>query len=157
MILGAVVFAIAAYFYGHYEGGHAVKAEWEAEKSEANAQAAQALQDANARVLEAERALAVKQVKVEKIYVEKIREVEIERNSLSAASRDDGLFIDAACPDRGGELPGVAAGPGGDHGGEKARLSESSANALIALAADADEIVHQLTACQAILREERQP
>jgi hypothetical protein len=157
IILGAVAFAIAAYFYGHYEGGHAVTAQWEAEKSQANAQAAQVLQEANARVLEAERALAVRQVKVEKVYVEKIKEVEVERNSLSATARNDGLFIDAACPDSGGELSGAATGPGGDHGGTKARLSGEAADALIALAADADEVVHQLQACQAILIEERKP
>lgn len=155
MILGALAFAIAAYFYGHHEGGNAVTAQWEVEKSQANQQAAQALQESNARALEAERALAKKQVKVEKIYVEKTREVEVVRDQLVDVARTGGLFIDAACSNGSGQLSGAATGGGGNHGREKARLSNEAAEALVAIAADADKVVQQLTACQSILNEER--
>lgn len=157
MILGAVVFAIAAYFYGHQQGGNAVRVEWEVEKSQANAQAAEVLQQANAKTRAVEQALAQSQVKVEKIYVEKVREVQVVRDELSDVARNGGLFIDAACPDGSGQLSSPATGAGGNHGGAKARLSGEAAEALVSIAADADEIVLQLQACQAILNEERKP
>jgi hypothetical protein len=93
---------------------------------------------------------------VEKVYVDKVRTVEVERRQLVDVARTDGLFIDAACPDNSNPVPSAAASPGGDHGGTKARLSGEAAEALIAIAADADEITHQLTACQEILRNERE-
>lgn len=155
MILGALAVVIAAYFYGHHEGGNAVTAQWEIEKSQANQQSAEVLQQANARALDAERALAKKQVKMEKIYVENVREVEVVRDQLVNVAHTDGLFIDATCSDSSGKLPGVATSAGGNYGTTKARLSESTAEALINIAADGDKIVQQLTACQSVLNEER--
>jgi hypothetical protein len=82
--------------------------------------------------------------------------VEVEKQQLIDVVRTDGLFIDAACPDPSNAVSSPAASPGSDHGGTKARLSGETAEALIAIAADADEITHQLTACQEILRNERE-
>jgi prophage endopeptidase len=93
---------------------------------------------------------------VEKVYVDKIRTVEVVRDKLIDTARTDGLFIDAACPDHSNPVPSAASSPSSDHGGAKARLSGEAAEALIAIAADADEITHQLTACQEILRNERE-
>jgi hypothetical protein len=93
---------------------------------------------------------------VEKVYVDKIRTVEVVRDKLIDTARTDGLFIDAACPDRSNPVPSAASSPSSDHGGAKARLSGEAAEALIAIAADADEITHQLNACQEILRNERE-
>jgi hypothetical protein len=53
-------------------------------------------------------------------------------------------------------VPSASPSPSSDHGGTKARLSGEAAEALIAIAADADEIVHQLKSCQEILRSERE-
>jgi hypothetical protein len=155
IIIGALVLVICSYFYGHHTGVQVTKADWEAEKATAAVDAANTLAKANQEVRALEQLLANKQNKVEKIYVDKIREVQVERNSLSATARNDGLFIDAACSDNSNAVSGSAASPSGDHGGTKARLSSATADALIAIAADADEIVNQLTACQMILKEER--
>jgi hypothetical protein len=156
VIVGALVLVICSYFYGHHTGVQVTKADWEAEKATAAIEAGKALDKANQEVRELEHLLANTQTKVEKVYVDKIREVQVERNSLSATARDVGLFIDAACPDNSNALPSAAPSPGSDNGTTKARLSGATAEALIAIAADADEVANQLNACQEILRNERE-
>jgi hypothetical protein len=156
VIIGALVFAICSYFYGHHTGVQVTKAEWEAEKLVAAADAAKILKAEQDKVREFEHLLANTQNKVEKVYVDKVRTVEVERKQLANVARTDGLFIDAACPDNSNAVPSAAPSPSSDNGGKKARLSGEAAEALIAIAADADEITHQLTACQEILRLERE-
>lgn len=155
-IIGALVFAICSYFYGHHTGVQVTKAEWEAEKATAAIEAGKVLDKANKEVRELEHLLANSQNKVEKVYVDKVRTVEVEKKLFIDAARTDGLFIDAACPDNSNPVPSAAPSPGSDNGTTKARLSGEAAEALIAIAADADEITHQLTACQEILRNERE-
>jgi prophage endopeptidase len=147
---------ICSYFYGHHTGVAVTKAEWEAEKLVAAADAARTLKAEQDKVAEYEHLLANTQNRVEKVYVDKIRTVEVVRDKLIDTARTDGLFIDAACPDHSNPVPSAASSPSSDHGGAKARLSGEAAEALIAIAADADEITHQLTACQEILRLERE-
>jgi hypothetical protein len=156
VILGALVFAICSYFYGHHTGVQVTKAEWEAEKATAAIEAGKVLAKANQEVRELEHLLANTQNRVEKVYVDKVRTVEVERKQLVDVARTDGLFIDAACPDNSNPVPSAAPSPSSDNGGKKARLSGEAAEALITIAADADEIVHQLNACQEILRNERE-
>ena len=156
VIVGALVLVICSYFYGHHTGVQVTKADWEAEKAAAAIEAGKALDKANKEVRELEHLLANTQNRVEKVYVDKIRTVEVVRDKLIDTARTDGLFIDAACPDHSNPVPSAAASPSSDHGGTKARLSGEAAEALIAIAADADEITHQLTACQEILRNERE-
>ena len=155
ILIGALVLVICSYFYGHHTGVKVTKADWEAEKATAAIDAGKALDKANKEVREFEHLLANKQNKVEKVYVNKIREVQIERNSLSAAASNGGLFIDTSCSDNSNPVSGTASSASIDHGGTKARLSRETADALIVIAADADEIANQLTACQMILKEER--
>jgi hypothetical protein len=155
-IVGALVLAICSYFYGHDTGVAVTKAEWEAEKLVAAADAAKILKAEQDKVREFEHLLANTQNRVEKVYVDKVRTVEVEKKQLVNIARTDGLFIDASCPDNSNAVSSPAASPGSDHGGKKARLSGEAAEALIAIAADADEITHQLTACQEILRNERE-
>ena len=156
VLVGAAVLVICSYFYGHHTGVQVTKADWEAEKAVAAAEAAEVLKAEQDKVREYEHLLANTQNRVEKVYVEKIRTVEVEKKQLIDVARTDGLFIDAACPDNSNALPGATSSPSSDHGGTKARLSGEAAEALIAIAADADGIVHQLTACQEILRNERE-
>lgn len=156
VIIGALVLIIGSYFYGHHTGIQVTKAEWEAEKATAAIEAGKVLDKANQEVRELEHLLANTQTKVEKVYVDKIREVQVERNSLSATARDVGLFIDASCPDSSNAVSSTASSPSSDNGSTKARLSGATADALIAIAADADEVTNQLTACQEILRNERE-
>jgi len=156
VIIGALVFAICSYFYGHHTGVQVTKAEWEKEKAAAAIEAGKVLAAEQAKVAEFEHLLANTQNRVEKVYVDKVRTVEVERTQLVNTARTDGLFIDAACPDNSNPVPSAAPSTISDNGGKKARLSGEAAEALIAIAADADEITHQLKACQEILRNERE-
>jgi hypothetical protein len=156
VIVGAFALVIGSYFYGHHTGVQVTKAEWEAEKSAAAIEAGKVLDKANKEVRELEHLLANAQNRVEKVYVEKIRTVEVEKQQLADIARTDGLFINASCPDNSNAVSSPTASPGGGHGATKARLSGEAAEALIAIAADADEVTHQLTACQEILRNERE-
>ena len=156
VIVGALVLVICSYFYGHHTGVQVTKADWEAEKAAMAIEAGRVLAAEQAKVREFEHLLANTQNKVEKVYVDKIRTVEVERQQLVDVARTDGLFIDAACPDNSNPVPSATPSAGSDHGRTKARLSGEAAEALIAIAADADEITHQLTACQEILRLERE-
>ena len=156
VIVGALVLVICSYFYGHHTGVAVTKADWEAEKAVAAAEAAKILKAEQDKVTEYEHLLANTQNRVEKVYVDKIRTVEVVRDKLIDTARTDGLFIDAACPDHSNPVPSAAPSPSSDNGRTKARLSGETAEALIAIAADADEITHQLTACQEILRNERE-
>jgi hypothetical protein len=156
VIIGALVFAICTYFYGHHTGVQVTKADWEAEKAAMAVEAAKTMAEVTTQVRELEHLLANTQTRVEKVYVDKIKVVEIEREQFINVARTDGLFIDATCPDNSNPMSGIASSPSGDYGATKARLSGETAEALIAIAADADEITHQLTACQEILRNERE-
>lgn len=156
VIVGALALVICSYFYGHHTGVQVTKAEWEAEKAAAAIEAGKVLAAEQAKVTELEHLLANTQNRVEKVYVDKVRTVEVERKQLVDVARTSGLFIDATCPDRSSPVPGATASASSDHGGTKAKLSGEAAEALITIAADADEIVHQLTACQEILKNERE-
>lgn len=156
LIAGAAILVICSYFYGHHTGVQVTKAEWEAEKAAAAVEAGKVLAAEQAKVAEFEHLLADKQTKVEKVYVDKIRTVQVERKQFVDTARTDGLYINASCPDSSNAVSGTTTSASSDHGGTKARLSGEAAEALIAIAADADEIANQLTACQEILRHERE-
>ena len=156
MIVGALVLVICSYFYGHHTGVQVTKAEWEEEKATAAIEAGKVLAAEQAKVVEFERRMANTQTKVEKVYVDKVRTVEVERKQLADVARTDGLFIDTACPDNSNSVSGITTSTSSNNGGTKARLSGATSDALISLAADADEITHQLNACQDILRYERE-
>lgn len=156
LLVGAAALVICSFFYGRHTGVQVTKADWEAEKAALAVEAANTLAKAQAEVAEVERLLAAKQNKVERVYVDRIKTVEDDSQRLSDISKSDGLFISASCPDNSNTMPSAASSASGDNAGTKARLSGEAAEALIAIAADADRIVHQLTACQKILEAERQ-
>lgn len=156
VLVGAAVLVICSYFYGHHTGVQVTKADWEAEKAAAAIEAGKVLEAEQAKVTELEHLLANTQNRVEKVYVDKVRTVEVERKQLVDVARTSGLFIDASCPDSSNAVSGTTTSASSNHGATKARISGEAAEALIAIAADADGIVHQLTACQEILRNERE-
>lgn len=154
LIVGGLVIVISSYFYGHHTGVKSTMATWEKEKSTANQEAFEKLTAANAQVRDYEQKLATVQNNVEKAYVKKISDVKKQRDD--AIAKSNGLFIDASCQDGRGKLPETASGSSVNNGREKARLSREASEFLISIAADADEIVHQLQACQQTLINERE-
>jgi hypothetical protein len=64
-------------------------------------------------------------------------------NSLRAGARK--LYIDAKCPDTGGDaVSGATAGSGGGDGPARAELHGPDAEFLLALASEADAVTRQL-------------
>jgi len=158
VIIGMLVLAISAYFYGHDQGGKQVLAQWNAEKAEANAQAAKVLDGERAKAAAKERAQAANFRVAEARLLRETKKVQDEKAALMATARTDGLFINVeptACSDSGSPVSSAASGSGDSDGRTRARLPDSVATGLIQLAADADEVVVQLQTCQQILKAER--
>jgi len=156
LLVSSGVLIIASYFYGYSTGYDVSKSAGEAEKSIATKEAMDNMIAATDKVKSLEQQLATKQNKVEKVYVNKIRTVEVESKRITDIARNNGLFVNASCANNSNPLPDSASGSSSSNGTQKARLSREASEALISIAADADTIVHQLTACQAILEAERQ-
>lgn len=91
-------------------------------------------------------------------YAKGFRDAEAQRLRDVAAARDGSLVLRipaSACRPGGGEAaPPGAAAPGGD-GAATADLPGSVTADLLALAGEADQVVRQLTACQAIVIADR--
>ena len=155
MLVGSVALIVGSYFYGYSTGHDIAKSAWEAEKSAATKEAMDKFIAANDKVKALEQQLATNQNKVEKVYVDKIRTVKVESKRIADIANTNGLFIDATCADSNNTLPGSSSSASGSNGAKKAKLSREASDALISIAEDADTIVHQLTACQAILEAER--
>lgn len=162
LILGMLVLAIVAglggEWHGHATGVVQEKAAWQArEGTELRAANAKilALEEA-ARKEEAARAAGLD--KVAKIYEEKLADAEAQKDRDVRAARAGTLSLRIPTPCKAAGLGGTAqAAPGtglGD-GGATTELPREIAADLFALADDADKVVKQLTACQAVVREDR--
>lgn len=155
MWVGALLVVIGAYFYGHSEGADSVQAKWSAEKAQLNAQALAELQAANERVKEVEKEMGDRLQTAAEKYMKVIKE----KSNAEAAAIDragsGGLFINAKCEGGSDAVSGAAGGTGGSDGTKRVELPRADGEFLIRLAAEADRVAEQLTACQAVLREER--
>lgn len=156
VIVGGLIIVVGSYFYGYSTGIDVIKSKWESEKAIATKEALDQVILANEKVRLLEHKLADSQNKVEKVYVDKIKTVEIDRSVLSSINKSDGLFINASCPDNSGTVPSTSSSTSVNNAEQRARLSKEAAESLISIASEADAITHQLKACQQILRDERE-
>lgn len=166
LIIGALVAVIASFFAGQHNGARVERAGWlQRENAELVAANAKILQlEEKARAEEAAHAVALNKISAD--YQGALNDARAETKRLADAARTGGfrLRVHAACP---GTAPGAAgaasAAPGGRDGppagelpGEAAAtLSGADAAFLIDLAGEADEVVRQLGACQAVVRADR--
>jgi hypothetical protein len=130
---------------------------WQAREAKINADAAVKIEAANARVRGIELRMAENLASIDARYQTKLKEKDNALTAARAAARHYGLFVTATCPpaDRGaaGSTP---AGPGIGDGAARVRLSDEAADFLVGEAARADAVVEQLTACQAVVRADRE-
>jgi len=91
-----LVVAISAYFYGHRQGQAVVQAEWQAEKAEANAQAALAIKKAQDAAIAAERRQVAQFRTVEAKLIADNRKVQDEKNALLNNIGSGGLCLPSA-------------------------------------------------------------
>jgi len=153
---GAIALALAALFYfGYSQGSDHVQSQWDRERAELNSQAAQKITEAYERVRATEQAASKRVAFAEQSYSKKLREKSNEESTALVRARTNGLFIDAKCPNNSDSVSGVTAVAADGHGEARVELPRTAGEFLISLAAEADRVTEQLSACQAILKSER--
>lgn len=162
IIVGFLVALIAAsagsYWKGSNDGRTAEKAAWQARE---NAE----LVAANAEILRLEEAAR----ETEHRHAQELADISagFEKDKADAAAQKDrdvaaaragtlSLRIPSICKEAGGGTgSAIAASPGERDGPATTELPREITANLLALADDADEVVKQLTACQAIVKNDR--
>lgn len=156
ILLAMFVVAISSYFYGHRQGQAVVQAEWQAEKAEANAQAALAIKKAQDEAMATERRQAAQFRTVEAKLIEDNRKVQNEKDALLANFKSSGLRLPSTKgTDHSGTVSSITSSSSGDNAEAVCHLPEEFVRDLATEAERADQITLQLTACQMILEEER--
>ena len=157
IVLAMLVVAISAYFYGHRQGQAVVQAEWQAEKSEANAQAALAIKKAQDEAIATERRQAAQFRTVEAKLIEDNRKVQDEKNALlDSFSKSSGLRLPSTKGTNNSSAVSTATTSASSSDAETiCHLPQEFVRDLATEAERADQITLQLTACQMILEEER--
>ena len=157
IFLAMFVIAISSYFYGHRQGQAVIQAEWQAEKAEANAQAALAIKKAQDEAMATERRQAAQFRTVEAKLIEDNRKVQNEKDALlDSFSKSGGLRLPSSkSANNSSGVSEVASSTSSDNGETICQLPTEFVKNLATESARADQITLQLTACQMILEEER--
>lgn len=162
---GLGVLALAALWgvdrYGYARGVATERAAWQARESTELAAANNTIDrlQREARTTEQQHARDI--VDVSARYQRELANAKAKRVAdLAAIERGDIRLRDPAAP---GESPGcgdgaaTATGAGRRDGGTPGELSPAATRFLFELTGDADDVAHQLAACQAIVRRDREP
>lgn len=163
-LIAALVFVLGltgAYVKGRGDGGRLVQAEY-AQRDLADERVnAAAIKGINDRYRAKEKAQAQAIAAVSKKYQTRLANVETQKLADAAAIDARTLVLrDPSSPgvqSCGSGATGAAAGPGGRDGPEGSELSLPASRFLLALANEADGVVNQLTACQAVVEADRLP
>ena len=168
-LLGAVLLVAALvaaiYAYGQQQFGLGEKAErtaWLARENtaltKANARIKELEDQARAREREHAQDMAAASAK----YQEDLKHEKAAKDRAVADLRSGALRLRIplafpSCPDGAGGSGRAAPGPStaGRDGEARAELSVQASEFLVGLASEADEVVHQLTACQAVVIADR--
>src|SRR5260363_5976 len=134
----------------HYQGIIARQAlRFTEERRKLNEAAAQAWIDAERKVLSAERQKEKELSKIDHQYQQELQHAKAQ-NARTLADLDTArrLYI--------GIRPAASSTSGVDHDPTRAELSEQAARFLVQLAFESDQAVRQLTACQNVVRADRE-
>jgi hypothetical protein len=157
IFLAMFVVAISSYFYGHRQGQAVIQAQWQAEKAEANAQAALAIKKAQDEAIATERRQAAQFRTVEAKLIEDNRKVQNEKDALlDSFNKSGGLrFPSSKSANNSSGVSEITSSSSSDNGETICQLPTEFVKNLATESARADQITLQLTACQMILEEER--
>jgi hypothetical protein len=157
IFLAMFVVAISSYFYGHRQGQAVIQAEWQAEKAEANAQAALAIKKAQDEAIATERRQVAQFRTVEAKLIEDNRKVQNEKDALlDSFTKSSGLrFSSSKSANNSNAVSSATSSSGSNNAEAVCHLPEEFVRELANEAERADQITLQLTACQMILEEER--
>jgi len=149
----AAVTAVALFATGWWLGDSLKQGEWDSARVKEAEAAIAVINESKEKLVFTERELTKKLNSQSQSYQKKLQEKDREQAAAIERFRSDGLRISI---ESGGDKAGV---PGDTtdscrcDGGTTAKLSDEVAQRLIERSVEADKIVEQLTACQAILRE----
>jgi prophage endopeptidase len=144
---------VAVGFWQHDAGATARDAYWQARDNEALVAANTTIERLNNEARETERARALQLFRIGENHAAEKDAAERRRRDDVANARSGALKlrVAGACPARSGDgaAAASAAPAGGGDGSTTAELPGEVTAALLDLANDADQVVRQLTACQA--------
>jgi hypothetical protein len=150
-----VALLIGAFFIGYRSASVVVHGQWDKEKAENNAKAAQLITEANNKVFMAEHRANDRIAAISTIYEKKLKEQKNAKANLDTINATGGLFINAYCPANFNASNNSAASSGIRNGATRDRLSESDGRFLIQIADEADQIANQLAQCQGVIQSDR--
>lgn len=163
-ILLAVVLAWAASLVGvgwwqRHDGAAATVAAYEKRDNEALVAANAAIDQLNREARATEKAHTEQLATIGDHYATEFQVLEARRRRDVDAARDGAirLRVAGACPPGGGGAAEAPAAAAGRDGAQDAELPRAVTADLLALADDADAVVAQLTACQAVIVSDRNP
>jgi prophage endopeptidase len=150
---------VAVGLWQRHDGALSERVVWETRLAEENANNAKAIlaaeEAARRKVTESETRQAV----ISKNYQRKLADARTKYKSIADAV-SDGTFqlrdssATAVCPNNGGTAEATPSA-GRSDGAEGCKLSANTSRSLWYLATNADDIVEQLTACQAVVEADR--
>jgi len=157
--LGVIGLIVAVGFWQRHDGALSERVVWETRLAEENANNAKAIlaaeEAARQKITESETRQAV----ISKDYQRKLANARTKYKSVDDAVasgtfqlRDSGAT--AVCPSSGGG-PETTTSTGGNNGSEGCKLSTNTSRSLWFLVTNADSVVEQLTACQALVEADR--
>lgn len=149
----AAVIAVALFATGWWLGDSLKQGEWDAARVQEAEAVAVAVKEAHDKAMFKERELTQKLNSQSKQYQVKLQEKDREKAAALERFRSDGLRISVEAGASKDGVPGDPADTCRCDGGATAKLSDEVAQRLVERRTEADKIVEQLTACQAILRE----
>jgi prophage endopeptidase len=150
---------VAVGLWQRHDGALSERVVWETRLAEENANAAKLIQAAeeSARQKEHDSAQQIQSISADyqrKLAYEKTKyksvDVAVANNDFRLLDRDAA----AVCPNNSGTAEAAAPSSGSD-GAEGCKLSANVTRSLWFLATNADDIVEQLTACQAVVEADR--
>lgn len=146
------------YFFGHSNGTTAEREAWEKRENTELQAANQKIHDLEEAARTSERAHAVAVAAIGIQHAKEIEDARKQKERDVADARSGALSLRIATPCKGASLrlgsPAAAAPSVGD-GAETVELPREITADLFAFADDADEVARQLTACQAVILDDR--
>ena len=150
-VLAVLALLAGVWWHGHSRGAAGVQAEWDADRARLNTQLL--AQERSARAAEQQHTQALAAIDAK--YHEDERNAQLETDRLRAQLRAGAVRLSVPVVAGSCSLSATGAGAGSGDGAERADIQPAAADDLVALAADADAVVRQLSACQAVVRADR--
>jgi hypothetical protein len=154
--LAAVAAVIGLGTYVHHHGVESGRAEVQARFDLHLRQDAEAIAAENAKDRAKEEATQAAFARVDQQHQETLKNAQAEYEKIIASLKSGAVRVRdnraAVCRSEASPTP---ASPGSDQPGARSQLSEPDAEFLLSIGREADQVVTQLQACQALLKAER--